>query len=182
LVAINHLRLFALPRQRHFQTYEKDKTEMKKLSALALVAAFALSGTAYALDTTVKAGAAGTAAAGSTAASTDATATGSVSTDNYGTLISTLNAGKGTVDVGGITADADIAVVNVSSLKATGNTNALDNALEKNKDSLTTLHASITSNAALKAKLETQGVSIDSIVAVTTAADGKVTVFVDDRA
>jgi hypothetical protein len=155
---------------------------MKKLSALALVAAIAVAGNAYAVDATVKAGAAGTVAAGSTAASTDATATGSVSTDNYGTLISTLNAGKGMVDLGGITADADITVVNVSSLKATGDTKALDNALDKNKESLTTLHASITSNAALKAKLEAQSVSIDSVVAVTTAADGKVTVFVDDRA
>jgi len=155
---------------------------MKKLSALALVAAIAFAGNAYAVDATVKAGAAGSAAAGSTAASTDATATGSVSTDNYGTLISTLNAGKGTVDLAGITADADIAVVSVSSLKATGDTKALDNALDKNKESLTTLHASITSNAALKAKLEAQGVMIDNVVAVTTAADGKVTVFVDDRA
>src|SRR5689334_22007768 len=144
---------------------------MKKLSALALVAAIAVAGNAYAVDATVKAGAAGTVAAGSTAASTDATATGSVSTDNYGTLISTLNAGKGMVDLGGITADADITVVNVSSLKATGDTKALDNALDKNKESLTTLHASITSNAALKAKIEAQSVSIDSVVAVTTAAD-----------
>lgn len=157
-----------------------------KLSVLALVAAITLplAGTAYALDTAVKAGAAGSVAAGTdaVAAGADATATGSVSADNYGTLISTLNAGKGMTDVGAISADADITVVSVSSLKATGDTSALDNALDKNKDAMTSLHASITSNAALKAKLETQGVTIDNIVAVTTAADGKVTVFVDDRA
>jgi hypothetical protein len=157
---------------------------MKKLSALAIVAAIALpiSGTALALDTTVKAGAAGSVAAGGVAAGADATATGSVSADNYGTLISTLNAGKGMVDLSGISADADITVVSVSSLKASGDTKALDNALDKNKDSLTALHASINSNTDLKAKLQTQGVTVDSIVAVTTAADGKVTVFVDDRA
>ena len=154
---------------------------MKKLSALALVAAIAVSGNAYALDATVKAGAAGSVAAGGAAASTDATATGSVSADNYGTLISTLNAGKGMVDLSAISADADISVVSVSSLKASGNTKALDNALDKNKASLTSLHASITANADFKAKLVAQGVTIESVVAVTTAADGKVTVFLDDR-
>lgn len=157
---------------------------MKKLFALAIAAAVALPGAAYALDATVKAGAAGTVAVGenSAAAGADATATGSVSSDNYGTLISTLNAGKGTLDLSGISADADITVVSVSSLKAEGDSSALDNALDKNKASLTTLHASINSNTDLKAKLETQGVTIDSVVAVTTAADGKITVFVDDRA
>lgn len=164
---------------------------MKKLSALALVAALALTGPALALDATVKAGAAGS-AAGSAAtdaagvkagAGLDATATGSVSSsDNYGTLISTLNAGKGTVDIAALGADADITVVNVSTLKAEGDTTALDNALDKNADARATLHADINANADLKAKLEGMSVDIDSIVAVTTAADGQLTVYVDDRA
>lgn len=157
---------------------------MKKLSALAIVAALAVSAPAYAVDATVKAGAAGSVAAGTTSvdAGADATATGSVSADSYGTLISTLNAGKGMSDLGAISADADITVVNVSSLKINGDTDALDNALDKNVDSMTTLHASINANTALKSKLEAQGVTIENVVAVTTAADGKVTVFVDDRA
>lgn len=162
---------------------------MKKLSALALVAAMALpiSGSAFALDATVKAGAAGSVAAGTTAgdaaAGVDATATGSVAADtNYGTLISTLNAGKGAVDIKGISADADITVVSVSSLQAEGDTTALDNALDKNADAMATLHADITGNADLAAKLTEQGVEIDSIVALTTDADGSLTVFVDDRA
>ncbi|RYG86057.1 MAG: hypothetical protein EON59_10860 [Alphaproteobacteria bacterium] len=154
---------------------------MKNLTIVAVAALMSLSSAAYAVDANVKAGVAGSAAAGTTAASADATATGSVSTENYGTLVSTLNAGKGTVDLSAVSADADIAIVSLSSLKANGNTNALDNALEKNKATLGTLHASITANAALKAKLEAQGVMVDSVVAVTTAADGKVTVFVDDR-
>lgn len=163
---------------------QRKGNEMKTLKTLAFAAPLALllSGGAYAVDATVKAGADAAANAGGAAMSTDATATGSVSADNYGSLISTLNSGKATWDLSAVSADADIAIVNLSSLKANGEPKALDNALDKNKDSLTTLHASITSNAALKAKLEAQGVTIDSIVAVTTAADGKVTVFVDDRA
>lgn len=160
---------------------------MKKLSALALVAAFALTGSALAVEATVKAGAAGSAttdAAGVKAgAGLDATATGSVSSsDNFGTLISTLNAGKSTVDIAALGADADITVVNVSTLKAEGNATALDNALDKNAEATATLHADINANADLKAKLEGMSVDIDSIVAVTTAADGKLTVYVDDRA
>lgn len=155
---------------------------MKNISAIALAAALILpiSSVAYGVDTTIKAGAKGALVTSQTGV--DATATGSVLADaNYGTLISTLNSGKASVDLGAISADADITVISGSSLKAQGNTNALDNALEKNADAMTTLHASINGNTALKSKLETQGVAIESIVAVTTAADGKVTVFVDDR-
>lgn len=180
---------------------------MKKLSALALVAALAITAPAFALDLKagadgaldagaqvgssavgaaadagVKAGTKLNAAGASVGADVDATATGSVGQPNFGTLISTLNAGKSTVDLSAITADADITVVNVSTLKAEGDPAALDNALEKNADALTTLHADINANTDLKAKLETQGVTIDDVVAVTTEADGKLTVFVDDRA
>jgi len=157
---------------------------MKKLTALAIVATLALPvGGAYALDAKVKSGAAGSADAATSTAATgvDATATGSVSGDTYGSLISSLNAGKSTVDFNSLSADADITIVNVSSLKAEGNTTALDNALDKNKASLTTLHADITANADLAAKLQAQGVMIESIVAVSAAADGTLTVFVDDR-
>ena len=156
---------------------------MKKLSTLALVAAFALpfSGIAYGLDTNVKAGATGAAATTGAETSVDATATGSVES-NYGTLISTLNANKGTVDLRGVTADANVTFVKLSTLKAEGNVNALDNALEKNADAMTSLHASITANAALKAKIEAEKFAIDDVVAVTTGADGMITVYVDDRA
>ncbi len=158
---------------------------MKKLSTLALVAALAVpfSGVAYGLDATVKAGAAGSAATTGTETSIDATATGSVQSDaNYGTLISTLNANKGTVDLSGVSADANVTFVKLSTLKAEGNTNALDNALKKNASVQSSLHASITANAALKAKLEAEKIAIDDVVAVTTSADGMITVYVDDRA
>ena len=159
---------------------------MNKLSAIAIVAALALpvGGLAHAEDATVKAGAAvGAAASGATVgADVDATATSSVNNDNYGTLISTLNAGKGLSDLSGITADADVSIVFVSSLEASGNAQALDNALEKNAGAMATLHASLESNAALKAKLDAEKIMIEDVVAVTTSTDGKVTVYVDDRA
>lgn len=155
---------------------------MTKLSAIALAAALALTGPALALDTTVKAG--GTAAAGTGAMGTevDATATSSLNADAYGSLISTLNAGKGMVDLKGIGADAQISVVGLNSIKANGDPKALDNALEKNASTATSLQASINANADLKAKLESQGVDIADVVAITTAADGMLTVYVDDRA
>jgi hypothetical protein len=156
---------------------------MKKLSTLALVAILAVpaSGVAYGLDATVKAGAAGAASTMGTETSVDATATGSVQS-NYGTLISTLNAGKGTVDLSGVSADANVTFVKLSSLKVEGEANALDNALKKNAGAQTTLHASINANAALKAKLDAEKIAVDSVVAVTTIADGMLTVYVDDRA
>lgn len=159
---------------------------MNKLSAIAIVAALALpvAGLAHAEDAAVKAGAAAGAAvsAGAVGADVDATTTASVNNDNYGTLISTLNAGKGLSDLSGITADADISIVFVSSLEASGNAKALDNALDKNAGAMTTLHASLKGNAALKAKLDAEKIMIEDVVAVTTTADGRVTVFVDDRA
>ena len=155
---------------------------MKKLSTLALVAALAVpfAGVAYGLDSTVKAGAAGAAATTGAETSVDATATGSVQA-NYGTLISTLNAGKGMTDLSGISADANITVVKLSTLKVEGEANALDNAIKKNADAMSSLHASVSGNAALKAKLDADSIAVDDVVAVTTGADGAVTVYVDDR-
>ena len=92
---------------------------MKKLSTLALVAALAMpvAGVAYGLDATVNAGVNGAAGAAGAATSVDATATGSVQSDsNYGTLISTLNANKGTVDLSGVSADANVTFVKLSTL------------------------------------------------------------------
>src|SRR5262245_44657482 len=53
--------------------------------------------------------------------------------DNYGSLISSLQAGAVT-DLTTITAATTVNIVTVSTIKANGNSNALDNALDKNKD------------------------------------------------
>jgi hypothetical protein len=159
---------------------------MRKLSAIAILAALSLpmAGVAYAEDAAVGAkGALKGAAAGATVgADVDATTTASVGSENYGTLISTLNAAKGTVDLSGIGADANISIVLVSKLQGGGDARALDNALSKNAAAMTSLQASLQTNAAIKAKLEADKLKIEDVVAVTTTADGMATVYVDDRA
>ena len=102
--------------------------------------------------------------------------------DNYGSLISALQSGKLTVDLTTITDTTVVNVVTVSSLKASGNTNALDNALDKNKTAVDKLRVDAGANVALTAKLTAAGYAATDVVAVVTEADGSVTVYVDDRA
>jgi len=101
--------------------------------------------------------------------------------DNYGSLISALQTGA-TVDLATITDATAVNFVTVSSLKATGQTNALDNALDKNKDAITKLRADVGANTVLAAKLTAANYTADQVVAVVTEADGSVTVYIDDRA
>jgi hypothetical protein len=159
---------------------------MKKLSIIAILATLSLplAGLAYGAEATAGvSGAAKGAAAGATVgADVDATTTASVNSDNYGTLISTLEAGKGLTDVSSITADANVTIVLLSKIKGGGDLKALDKALSKQADATTTLRASLSANAALKAKLDAEKISVDNVIAITTAADGMVTVYVDDRA
>lgn len=101
---------------------------------------------------------------------------------NYGSLISSLNAGK-MADLGTFTATSMVHCVKVSTLKGdtSADAKALDNALSKNAGAVASLKTSIEGNADLKTKLETSSCPIDKIVAVTTEADGSFTVYVDDR-
>jgi hypothetical protein len=101
--------------------------------------------------------------------------------DNYGSLISSLQTGAA-VDLTTITDTTTVNFVTVSSLKSTGETNALDNALDKNKDAIAKLRTDIGANAALSAKLTASSYTADQVVAVVTEADGSVTVYIDDRA
>jgi hypothetical protein len=101
--------------------------------------------------------------------------------DNYGSLISSLQTGA-TADLAAITDATVVNFVTVSSLKTTGETNALDNALDKNKDAITKLRTDVGANTVLAAKLTTANYTADQVVAVVTEADGSVTVYIDDRA
>lgn len=114
-------------------------------------------------------------------ASVDATTTGSIG--NFGQLISRLQTGA-TVDLSGWSDTATTNFVTVSSLLPGqgADPQALDNALTKNQEMMTELHASIEANAALKAKIEAAGYTVGDVVAVETAADGSFTFYVDDRA
>lgn len=101
--------------------------------------------------------------------------------DNYGTLISTLQAGKGDLDLSAITDVTVINVVTVSSLMD-GNAKALDNAIDKSKATVDGLRTTVAANAALSAKLTAAGYAADDVLAVVIEADGSATVYVDDRA
>ena len=59
------------------------------------------------------------------------------------------------------------------------NATALD--VTEDKDELATLHASITDNPAVKAKLDASGYGVDDVVAMESNVDGSIVVYVDDR-
>jgi hypothetical protein len=48
-------------------------------------------------------------------------------------------------------------------------------------DELAALHASITDNPAVKAKLDAGGYGVDDVVAMESNVDGSIVVYVDDR-
>lgn len=100
-------------------------------------------------------------------------------TDNYGSVISTLQSGA-SVDVGTLGA-TNVNVVTMSSIKANGNTTALDNALKKNSTSVTKLRSDLALNTALAAKIKAAGYTTDQVIAVKSGAGGAVTIYVDDR-
>ena len=145
---------------------------MRKLIITSLTAAILVTGMGIGQAVDLKAGAATT---------IDATTTGSIG--NYGELISTLQA-KTSADVSSFSDASTVNFVTLSSLQgqAGANAQALDNALAKNQEAMTALHASIEANAALKAKVEAGGFAVDKVVAVQTSADGAFTIYVDDRA
>lgn len=128
------------------------------------------------LDTTVS-----TEASGSVSAEANANVNANASADNYGSLISSLQTGA-TADLTVITDATTVNFVKVSTLKATGNTNALNNALDKNKEAVGKLRTDVGLNAALSAKLTAAGYSAEDVVAVVVEADASVTVYIDDRA
>lgn len=109
------------------------------------------------------------------------TASPILAADNYGSVISTLQSGS-SVDLGTLGGTTSVNVVGMSSIKANGNTTALDNALKKNGTTVAQLRTSIAANAALKAKIEAAGFKTDQVIAIKSGADGSVTIFVDDRA
>src|SRR3569833_1585037 len=99
--------------------------------------------------------------------------------ENYGSVISSLQSGS-SVDVGTL-GGTNVNVVTMSSIKANGNTNALDNALKKNGSNITKLHSNIDLNTALAAKIKAAGYTTDQVIAVKSGTKGAVTIYVDDR-
>lgn len=154
---------------------------MNKLIKLGLVAAFVVGGAGAVLAEDAAATAAGAAknsTAAAAGAAVDATTTGSIG--NFGSLISSMNAGA-KVDLSTVTDASTVNFVKVSAL-TDADPAAIDAALKTKADAMTTLHADIEANAALKAKLEAAGYTTDKVLAVETGADGALTVYIDDRA
>lgn len=114
-------------------------------------------------------------------AKVDTTTTGSIG--NFGQLISTLQTDT-MADLSGWSDTATTNFVTVSSLLPGqgADPQALENALSKNQQKMAELHASIEANAALKAKIEAAGYTVNDVIAVETTADGSFTFYVDDRA
>ncbi len=78
----------------------------------------------------------------------------------------------------------DSGIVVLSSLQGNAATEAaaLDEALSANAEGQTTLHANNEANATIEPKLEAEGYTADDVVAIKSAADGTVMVYIDDRA
>ncbi len=157
---------------------------MKSLFKLGLAAALVLGGASFAKAEDAKSKTGANAAAG---AATDATTTGSVSA-NYGSLISSLQAGK-SVDLASFNADSTVDCVKVSSLRSEGNNNpqALDNAITRNQANLDTWQTGLGSNTGLLAEIKascglTTDVDVKDVLAIESKTDGAFTVYLDDRA
>lgn len=110
-----------------------------------------------------------------------AAATATTTVGNYGSLMSTLNAGK-MVDLSTYTATAAVNCVKLSSLSvASADASALDSALSTHSTVVTDLKAAINGNAEFKGKLDPTNCPVDDVIAVTSETDGSFTVYVDDR-
>lgn len=98
---------------------------------------------------------------------------------NYGTLISSLQAGK-MADLKTITAATTVNFVKLSDIKANGDTTALDNALKKNETGVAQLRTDVSANTFLSTKLTDGKYTADQVVAVLSETDGSITVVIDD--
>lgn len=121
-------------------------------------------------DTTAQQGTAGT--DGSTTASTGAKA-------NFGTVMSSIKAGKTNVEaIAALTTVNTVNVVRVADLAEGNNMQALDKAIADGQADIASLQTAVSGNAALKAKLDAESVPASSVIAANVEADGSVTVYV----
>lgn len=168
----------------------EEENLMNSIAKLGLAAALVVGSTGFGLaeDAAAKAGVKAGVGDAAVGASVDATATGSVG--NYGSVISGIQS-SATADLTAFNDQSTVNCVGVSTLQgdATNNAQALDNAISKNQEGLTTFRSSLQSNTALWTKLESscttaqiQGLTPEKILAVQSGADGSFTFYIDDRA
>lgn len=102
--------------------------------------------------------------------------TASIGDTNFGTVISSLRAGKSAL--GDIDADSEFQVVDVSDVIKGNNRAALDNALSANEDAVDDLREEL-ADLNTEFSLDLEADVIDNAVAVRQTADGSVMVYVD---
>jgi len=119
-----------------------------------------------------------TAQTGTTGTDTDTTASTSAKA-NFGTVMSSIKAGKTNVSaIGALTAVSQVNVVRVGDLAQGNNMQALDKAVADNQTDIASLQTAVSGNTALKAKLDAESVQASSVIAANVEADGSVTVYV----
>ena len=101
---------------------------------------------------------------------------------NLGTVVSTIQASKtGADEIRTLSGIDTVEVVEVSQLTGSENAQAdaraVENAVSQNEMDIDELRAAIESNSELSAELESQGVTLDNVIAAKVEADGKVTIF-----
>ena len=85
--------------------------------------------------------------------------------------------GGAPIDLAAPEEKTDVQIVLLSEVPE--NATALD--ATEDKDELATLHASITDNPAVKAKLDADGYGVDDVVGMESTVNGSIVVYVDDR-
>jgi hypothetical protein len=108
---------------------------------------------------------------------------GSMADNTYGSVMAALSAGA-SVDLGTVNDDTTITIIALSSLQGNADSEsaALDTQLSADAEAHTALHSDIAGNASLMATLEAEGYAADDVIALKSAADGSLIVYVDDRA
>ena len=180
---------------------------MNKLSLVTLIAALAISPTAFAADSTTAVGAAVGAAASTTAganaasasvdtsasASTDASATSNAMSQtsangqlSYDQLIGDINAGDPSVTVtaiGSVNDSAKVTIVPVSSIQggATADAKTLADAQTSGSDRLGKIRTALHANASLEAALTAKGYTDADVLAVQADANANVWIYVQDK-
>lgn len=108
---------------------------------------------------------------------------GGVADQTLGHVIASLKTGFN-ADVSAVEEGTEVEIIAVSELKGEGgmNAEALDNALEAEADAVADLQADLEANTVILDELEAEGYEVADVVAVDTAADGHIVLYVQEAA
>lgn len=115
-------------------------------------------------------------------AGTAGSVSGAAGAMNYGEVISSLRAGtEASAEIAAVEDASKVQVVLLSELRgnAAGNAQALDQALTAQSETVAEIRSEIEANETVNAKLEAEGYTAEDVVAVSSGADGEVTLIVE---